>query len=106
MVRCSCGELLLGLTGHVETLDEGVSNLTRSATTEWAVGQDVAFGVDTAHTWARIDTSLIDTRAIHRTFCVNDTLGSAVGRSSLISGQARTAGFSVYITASAIWTTR
>lgn len=93
------------LTGHIETLDEGISDLIGSAVAERTVGQDVAFGIDAAHTWTWVDAFFIDARTIHGTFRTNDTLGrSAVGRRSLISRQTRTTSFSIYIKASGVWT--
>lgn len=66
------------------------------------MGQDVALGVDAAHTWAWINTLLIDTRAVHGTFRANDALGSALGRISLVIRQARAAGLPVLIKAIAV----
>lgn len=77
-----------------------------SAAAERTVRQDVAFRIHAAHTWTRIDAFPIDARTIHGTFRINDTLGSAVGRSSLVRGQTRTTSFSVYIETSAVRTAR
>lgn len=79
--------LMRKLTGHVETLDEGISDLIGSAAAERTVRQDGAFGVDATHTWTWINAFLIDACTIHGALRTNNTFGFAGGRSSLISRQ-------------------
>jgi len=50
------------------------------------MGERIASGIDAAYARARIDASLVDTRAIRRTFRANDAFGFAGGRRSLIRG--------------------
>lgn len=93
---------LLQLTGHVETLDEGIADLSGCATAERTVGQGVASRVDAAHTRARISALLIDARAISGTLRADDALGSAVRGGTLVIGQTGAAGFSVRVEALAV----
>lgn len=87
LTRFSCrGHGTVGLTGHVEALDERISDSAGRATAERAVGPGGAFGIDAAHAWARIDASLVDARATHRAFRANDAFGFASGWRSLIRG--------------------
>ena len=75
------------------TTDERVARHAFGTRTDGIVIPDDAIGVDSASSWARIDTFLVDAGLVLRTITAGHTFGPA--RSAEIAGQARTDGLLV-----------
>jgi len=70
------------------TLNDGISRISGSATTERTVADSSTLGIGPTRSWTRIDAPLILTRQTGGTIIVGATLGSTRGRNPKVVGQA------------------
>lgn len=71
-----------------DALDEGVAGIAWLARARHSMTDNGALRIDTTRAGTRVDTFAVDTGLGGRAVWVDDTLGSAVGRSTHVPGQA------------------
>lgn len=98
--------ILLKLTRYLCANRERISGITRQTSANGTVVMNSTFSICTTSSWARINTFLIETSFVKRTFGTNNALRSAGRGRTNISRQTRTYCLPIKFTALAIGTTR
>lgn len=98
--KCCC------LTWNRIASSKWIAGKTVIAAAYRAVIDNVAFGIQTASTWAGVSTFLTDTSPVQRALCTDHTFRSTSRRTTRVIGQARTYCLFIYHPALTIRTTR
>ena len=73
------------LTRRLSARGEGISNESNRTAAHRVVSNNITPSIDTTHSYTGVGTLEVDTSLVWRTFTIDDTLGSTIRWSSIVS---------------------